>query len=168
MHRLFFLGAIFTPTKDEDLLVIRPVNQLYLQPGMHHTPVCFQQLGLVLFQLPTVGAQNISAAFLVQKIKICLAGHSSVHDPNAVGFPVSVFHGLNNLFYGRHICTISCKYFIAQGKTIPCHDQADTNLLTIPPLVSRVTPLSQRIAFGLSFKISARNVIEVEVIIHFE
>jgi hypothetical protein len=39
---LFFPGAILTSAKDEDLFAFRPINQLYLQSGLHRSPVCFQ------------------------------------------------------------------------------------------------------------------------------
>lgn len=61
--------------------------------------------------------------------------------------------------------SIAGEHFVAQRNSLAADNQADTDLETVGTLVARVPVLRQRIGATLPFEISARDVVEKQIVV---
>lgn len=69
---------------------------------------------------------------------------------------------------GRDVGPVARKHLEGQRQALRRADQADANLFAIAALVAGITPLGLGIAFGLTFKISAGDIVEQKLEPHAE
>lgn len=61
--------------------------------------------------------------------------------------------------------SIAGEHFIAEWKAIEGHDQRNTDLLAVGPMIAGIAALRQRIGFGLAFEERARHVMEQHLVL---
>ncbi len=118
-----------------------------------------------LLQLRLRSADDVAAPRLAQPCEVLATRHSPVRDPDSPDRTVALLHRLDDLLQRRGIVRVAGKDLVAQGKPIEGHDQRDTHLLAVGPVIARVPALRKRVARRFPFKVRARHVIQKDLVL---
>ena len=93
---------------------------------------------------------------------------AAIHHPDAVAFSVAGFHRFDDVFHGGDVRRVAGKDFITQRHSASRHHQSDAHLPAVAAVVSRIAALSQRVAFRLTFEVSACDIVHQQVVFEIE
>jgi hypothetical protein len=100
--------------------------------------------------------------------EVVLACHPAIGDPHAPEHPVPVLHGRYDSLQGARVIGIAREDFVAERKPIEGHDQRDQHLFAVGAVIPGIPALSERVRFGLTFKVGARDVVEEHIVLDRE
>ena len=135
--------------------------ELGFQARLHFAPAFFfQERGLEFAQLALRRADEVAGLARAQKLDVLLADHPAIHDPDALGLAVLLFHHFDDRLHRRHIGPVPGKDFIGKRQPLGRADQPDADLLAVGARVARVAAGGLFVLRGLPFEKGARHIVE--------
>ena len=88
------------------------LDEFDFDAGLHFGPVALvQQLGFKAAHLLLGRADDAAGLALAQEVEIVFADHASIHDPDALGLAVFLFHHFDHVLNGGDVGSIARKDF---------------------------------------------------------
>jgi hypothetical protein len=131
-------------------------------------PGPFEQLLLEPLQFPLGRPHDVTRAPVLEPLEVGRVDHPAVDRPDPTLAAVPLFHSLDDFLQCRRIPAISGKHLVSQREAFAADDQPDTDLFTVRPMIARIASRGQRVAVRLALEVSARDVVQQEIIFQLE